>query len=114
MLGASFTLVILLMTALWAVYSFTKKANIVTLGWASGFIITAWCYFFLGTGDFMKMLTITIMATVWAIRLLGHLARRYRKLQEKTHAMPIACANAGVAIGTTCCFLCCSSFKESW
>lgn len=77
MLGASFTLILLLMLGLWVVYYFQRNAGIVDIGWGVGFILAAWSYFFLGTGDFLKMLVISIMATIWAGRLTWHIFMRY-------------------------------------
>lgn len=78
MLGASFTLVLLLMIALWVVYLFQRNGGIVDIGWGLGFLICAWAYFLLGDANFIKRLVITIMATIWAVRLTSHLYSRFR------------------------------------
>lgn len=83
MLGASFTLVLLLMVALWIVYLFQRRADIVDIGWGVSFIITAWAYFFLGVGNLLKMMTITAMVTIWAGRLTWHLIKRFRASREE-------------------------------
>lgn len=77
MLGASFSLVMLLMVMLWVVYLFQRNAGIVDIGWGVGFLLTAWAYFFLGNGNLLKMIVITGMATVWALRLVTHIFLRY-------------------------------------
>lgn len=78
MLGASFTLVICLMLVLWVIYFFQRNAGIVDIGFGIGFILTAWSYFFLGTGDFFKMLVMAAMVTIWAGRLTGYIYMRFR------------------------------------
>lgn len=77
MLGASFTLNMLLMVILWLIYLFQRNAGIVDIGWGLGFMIAAWSYFFLGNADLFKMIAITAMATIWAVRLLTYLSLRY-------------------------------------
>ncbi|HEV8052263.1 MAG TPA: DUF1295 domain-containing protein [Parachlamydiaceae bacterium] len=82
MIGASFTLIMVLMIALWGVYLIQRNAGIVDLGWGIGFLIAAWAYFILGRGDLVKMLFITAMASIWAGRLIYHLYMRYESDKE--------------------------------
>lgn len=77
MFGASFTLIMLLMIALWVIFLFQRNAGIVDIGWGIAFLLAAWAYFFLGHGDLLKMMVITAMATIWACRLVYHLYQRY-------------------------------------
>lgn len=79
MLGAGFLLVMLLMVGLWIFYLFQGDAGVVDIGWGVGFMLTAWSYFFLGSGNMFKMLTISIMATIWAVRLTVYIFQRYIK-----------------------------------
>lgn len=82
MLGASFTLIMILMITLWGVYLFQRNAGIVDIGWGIGFLIAAWSYFFLGSGDLLKMIAVTTMATIWAVRLIAYIFLRYRSDKE--------------------------------
>ena len=82
MLGASFSLVLLLMVSLWIIYLFQRNGGIVDIGWGIGFLICSWAYFLLGDGDFVKRLVITLMATLWAGRLISHLYLRFRATEE--------------------------------
>lgn len=82
MIGASFTLITLLMVALWIVYLFQRNAGIVDLGWGVGFLLAAWSYFFLGNGNLLKMIVITTMVTLWAVRLIAHLYLRFNSAIE--------------------------------
>lgn len=77
MLGASSFLVIGLMIILWVIYIFQKNSGVVDIGWALGFLLAAWSYFLFGTGDVLKMVVITLMATLWAGRLAWHLFSRF-------------------------------------
>lgn len=82
MIGASFSLVLLLMIILWIIYLFQHNAGIVDIGWGLSFLITAWAYLFLGSGNLLKMLVMTAMVTVWAARLITHLYQRYDANKE--------------------------------
>lgn len=87
MLGASLTLILLLMVFLWGVYYFQRNAGIVDIGWGIGFILAAWSYFFLGSGDLIKMIAMTAMATIWAARLVFYIASRYSIEKEDLRYM---------------------------
>lgn len=77
MLGASFFLVLSLMTVLWIIYFFRKNAGIVDIGWALGFVLAVWAYFFLGDGALSKRCAMAIMVTIWGMRLAWHLYYRF-------------------------------------
>src|SRR5262245_16030776 len=82
MLGASFVLVLGLMSVLWVVYFFNKNSGIVDIGWAFGFVLAAWAYFFLGQGYTPKRWVIMILVTVWGLRLAWHLYQRLITSEE--------------------------------
>src|SRR5262245_58901761 len=82
MLGASFTLITLLMIALWVIYLFQRNAGIVDIGCILGILMAAWAYFFLGPGNLLKKIVVTTMATVWVGRLIYHLYQRYDSNHE--------------------------------
>lgn len=82
MFGASFSLITLLMLALWGVYLFQRNAGIVDFGWVLSLLIAAWSYFFFGHGNLLKMILITSMATIWACRLFFHMYKRYESSKE--------------------------------
>ena len=77
LLGASFTLVMLLMVGCWIIYLFKRRAGVIDIGRNVGFILTVWAYFILGNGNWLKMLAISVMVTIWAGRLSYHLYQRY-------------------------------------
>lgn len=76
MLGASFFLVLSLMSILWVIFYFRRNASIVDIGWAVGFVISAWAYLCLGDGDTLKQWTLTFMVTIWGLRLAWQLYQR--------------------------------------
>lgn len=77
MLGASFSVVLLFWTFLWGVYVFRGNAGIADIGWPISFILIVWIYQFLGWGDFAKSLVLTVMVTLWALRLMRDLVARF-------------------------------------
>lgn len=83
MLGASFVFVLTLMGVLWMVYFFRRNSGIVDIGWAVGFILAVWSYFFLGDGWFFRRLAIALMVSVWGFRLAYYLINRYVRQDEE-------------------------------
>jgi steroid 5-alpha reductase family enzyme len=82
MLGASFILVMGLMGVLWIVYILFRNAGIADIGWALAFVVTAWVYFSLGIGADVKKWVITLMVTIWGLRLAWQLFERFVRLEE--------------------------------
>lgn len=76
MLGASFFLILTLMSILWVVFYFRKNASLVDIGWALGFVLAAWAYFFLGEGDSLKKWALVLMVSIWGFRLAWQLYQR--------------------------------------
>jgi steroid 5-alpha reductase family enzyme len=83
MLGASFFLVMTLMSLLWVVFYFKKNAGIADIGWAAGFVLSSWAYFFLGNGNTAKKLALVVMVSVWGIRLAWQLYQRFIAIVEE-------------------------------
>ena len=90
MVGASFTLVMLLMGILWGFYFFQKNARLIDIGWGVGILLTAWAYLFLGEGNLIKTILLTLMATLWAGRLTWHLFERYQKSSHEDPRYEVA------------------------
>lgn len=82
MLGAAFVLVLGLMSLIWVFYFFKKNAGAVDIGWAVGFVLCSWVYFFLGDGSTAKRWVLTILVTVWGLRLAWHLYHRFLTSEE--------------------------------
>jgi steroid 5-alpha reductase family enzyme len=69
-------LVLLLVTALWAVSVALHDTSIVDIFWGSGFVVVAWTAFLLVDGNGGRRLLLAVLVTVWGVRLTVHLARR--------------------------------------
>jgi steroid 5-alpha reductase family enzyme len=62
--------VLCLMTILWLVSLLLKNSSIVDIFWGTGFVVLAWVYFALTPDGFMtRKLLLTILATIWGLRL---------------------------------------------
>lgn len=92
MLGAAFVFVLALMGILWMVYFFRRNSGIVDIGWAIGFSLAVWCYFFLGDGAFNRRLVIAFMVTVWSFRLTYYLLGRFVRQDEDPRYQEIRAA----------------------
>lgn len=82
MLGAAFFLVLGLMSILFVVYYFKKNAGIADIGWSLSFTLASWAYFFIGNGDSPKKWIITMMVTIWSLRLAWQLYQRFIATEE--------------------------------
>jgi steroid 5-alpha reductase family enzyme len=70
------------MTILFGVYYIKKNAGIVDIGWALSFTLASWAYFFIGNGDSPKKWIITMMVTIWSLRLAWQLYQRFIATEE--------------------------------
>jgi steroid 5-alpha reductase family enzyme len=63
-------LILAIMVALWLLSLWLKDSSIVDIFWGTGFVITAWVYFYLTPdGYFSRKLLIASLATIWGLRL---------------------------------------------
>ena len=76
MLLATAGAVLAFMIVGWLISVVIKDASIVDILWGSGFVIVAWVAFAVGDGYEARKWLITIMATLWGLRLSGYLAWR--------------------------------------
>lgn len=60
----------------WVVSLVLKDASIVDILWGSGFVVVAWTAFAVGDGYDGRKWLITVLATLWGLRLSGYLAWR--------------------------------------
>ena len=79
-----FAITIGLMTFLWALSLVLKNSSIVDIFWGAGFVVFAWVAFFLTPGGFLgRKLLLTILVTVWGLRLsLYILIRNWGKPED--------------------------------
>lgn len=62
--------ILAIMVALWLLSLWLKDSSIVDIFWGTGFVITAWVYFYLTPdGYFSRKLLIASLATIWGLRL---------------------------------------------
>jgi steroid 5-alpha reductase family enzyme len=66
-----------LMTALWLLSLLLKDSSIVDIFWGTGFVITAWIYFYLTPDGFAaRKWLIVILTTIWGLRLTIYILLR--------------------------------------
>lgn len=68
----------LLMTSVFAAALAKKDNSIVDMAWGGGFIMIAGLTFFLQPGFTSRQLLVTLLVTLWGLRLLVHIAFRNR------------------------------------
>jgi steroid 5-alpha reductase family enzyme len=89
----AFGVILALMTLLWLVSLRLKNSSIVDIFWGTGFVIAGWVYFALTPDGYLpRKLLISLLATVWGLRLSIYIFRRnwgkpedyrYRKWREE-------------------------------
>lgn len=68
--------ILALVTLLWLLSVALKDSSIVDPFWGSGFVVAAWVYFLLADGAGPRPWLITLLTTVWGLRLSLHLLVR--------------------------------------
>jgi len=95
LLGVNLAVVLVLLTALWAVSVAVRDTSIVDVFWGSGFVVVAWVTYALADGSADRRLLLAVLTTVWGLRLTIHLARRnlghgedprYTRMRERAGA----------------------------
>ncbi|MFH0843240.1 MAG: DUF1295 domain-containing protein [Bacteroidota bacterium] len=75
--------IMIMMTLLWIVSVFIRNVSIVDLFWGFGFVVAAWFYYFYGEGHETRKLIVSVLVSVWGLRLSGYLAlRNYSKGED--------------------------------
>jgi steroid 5-alpha reductase family enzyme len=68
--GTGALIILGMMAALWLLSIYLKDASIVDIFWGTGFVITAWVYFYLTPDGLMaRKILIALLATIWGLRL---------------------------------------------
>jgi steroid 5-alpha reductase family enzyme len=65
-----------LMLAVWSLSVARDDASIVDIFWGFGFVVVAWVAFVLGDGESPRTWLVSILTSVWGLRLTVHLFRR--------------------------------------
>lgn len=88
----NFLSVFIMMILIWLVSLRMKNAGIIDIFWGLGFVIIAWITFFVAEGYITRKLILTLMTTIWGLRLSIHLFlrnagqaedRRYTAMRKK-------------------------------
>jgi len=70
-------LILALMLVLWGISLWLKNSSIVDIFWGTGFVISAWFYFFITpTGYLLQKLLVAVLVTIWGLRLSVHILLR--------------------------------------
>jgi steroid 5-alpha reductase family enzyme len=77
-IGGNLILVLAMMLCLWAASLILKDASIADIFWGLGFVVVAWISFARGGGYLPRKILITILVTLWGLRLAYHIGRRNR------------------------------------
>ncbi len=77
MLGTSLVVVETLMFVFWLLYLIRRNVSIVDIGWGIGFILAVLVDFILGDGWIWRKILILTIVSIWALRLVCHLAQRF-------------------------------------
>ena len=72
----NFAAVMGFMTLVWALSVVIKNAGIADTFWGLGFVLVAWVTFAAAEGYLGRRLLITLLVTVWGLRLALHIGRR--------------------------------------
>jgi steroid 5-alpha reductase family enzyme len=70
--------VTVLMVATWGVSLAVRDASIVDIVWGLGFVLVAWIAFAMGDAPLERRLLVSVLVTVWAVRLAGYMLWRKR------------------------------------
>lgn len=65
--------ILVLMVTTWVVSVIIKNASIVDIVWGLGFVVVAWVSRIVGDGDDARQWLLTILTSVWGLRLGGYL-----------------------------------------
>jgi steroid 5-alpha reductase family enzyme len=75
-LGTSAAADVGLMVAAWALSIVLRDVSIVDSVWGLAFVTIGWVAFALGDGDDARRVLVTVLVTVWGLRLAAYIARR--------------------------------------
>jgi len=66
----------LMVSILWGVSLFRRDASIVDIFWGLGFVLLAWLSFGLGSSPSPRALLLTVLVSIWGVRLSSYLTWR--------------------------------------
>ncbi len=93
LLATAGLVVLILMVLVWVISVVAKDASIVDMVWGLGFVLVAWATYLTSDAAGPRSLLITLLVTVWGLRLSGYLVwrnlgededKRYQKMREES------------------------------
>lgn len=77
MLGTALVVIETLVLLFWILYIFRRNVSLIDIGWGLGFIAAVLVYFIMGEGFFWRKFLVLTIVSIWALRLVWHLAKRF-------------------------------------
>ena len=77
-LGLNLAIVLAMMVCVWVLSLILKDAGIADIFWGLGFVLVAWVTFFRADGDMCRKTLLTILVTLWGLRLAVYIGFRNR------------------------------------
>jgi steroid 5-alpha reductase family enzyme len=74
--------VALYMSLIFVLALIRKRNDIVDIAWGIGFVIIAWFNFFIRPGYTLRQLLVSVLITLWGVRLAVYIGQRNRKKKE--------------------------------
>lgn len=68
--------IVVLMVSTWVLSVIIRNASIVDIVWGLGFVVVAWVSRIVGDGDDARQWLLTILTSIWGLRLAGYLLWR--------------------------------------
>ena len=78
LLIVSALVVLAYVTAVWLLSLSLHNASIIDIFWGLGFVLLTWVYFLLADGYDGRSILISVLVSIWGLRLSRHIARRNR------------------------------------
>jgi steroid 5-alpha reductase family enzyme len=75
-IGLNLAAVLALMLGVWGLSLVLKNASIADIFWGLGFVLVAWLTFFFAQGYQGRKVLLTLLTTIWGLRLSLHILRR--------------------------------------
>lgn len=77
-MGGNLALVLAMMLFAWMLSLILKDAGIADIFWGMGFVLVAWVTFFLADGYLFRKLLLTVLVSIWGLRLALYIGLRKR------------------------------------
>jgi steroid 5-alpha reductase family enzyme len=81
-MGLNLAIVLGMMVCVWLLSLMLKNASIADIFWGLGFVLVAWVTFFRAEGYIFRKLLLTILVSVWGLRLAAYIGFRNRGKRE--------------------------------